>query len=331
MTKTEFRNCINSHFSVVDIIRNFVTDDFEEHQIGNNRRLHPCPLTANENNSFALNRDENGFEVYYIFNSDFYDDKYSTVPISGTAYDLLRGLYPKDNEMELIFKLAARKHKSDVKLPRFKKAIENVPMEFVNQDILDDLQVEYVNQIMANPHILDYLIEERKFDIETIEHFGIGYDNNKNVYTYPCFVDGMVKHFRYKNKNITYSLSNNSGGYWFFNEDALGLDNDTILFVEGEHDVMMIWQKLKIEAVAICGKISESTLRFSKIKGLRNKNIYLAFDNDKAGREYTDFFQHMFSMNNVVKIVDYEGKDPDECLKNGGKFNLELKNILQRA
>jgi len=100
------------------------------------------------------------------------------------------------------------------------------------------------------------------------------------------------------------------------------LDNDTILFVEGEHDVMMIWQRLKIEAVAICGKISESTLRFSKIKNLRNKNIYLVFDNDKVGREYTDFFQKMFSESNVVKVVDYEGKDPDECLKNGGRFGL---------
>ena len=151
MTKTEFRNCINSHFSVVDIIRNFVTDDFEEHQIGNNRRLHPCPLTANENNSFALNRDENGFEVYYIFNSDFYDDKYSTVPISGTAYDLLRGLYPKDNEMELIFKLAARKHKSDIRLPRLKKTAEKVPMEFVNQNILDDLQIRYTQTLKTAP------------------------------------------------------------------------------------------------------------------------------------------------------------------------------------
>ncbi len=322
MTKTEFRNCINSHFSVVDIIRNFVTDDFEEHHIGNNRRLHPCPLTANENNSFALNRDENGFEVYYMFNSDFYDERHSTVPISGTAYDLLRGLFPKDNEMELIFKLAERKHKSDVRLPRYKKAIEKVPMEFVNQDTLDDLQIRYIAQLKANPCLLDYLIEEREFDIETIDHFGIGYDNAKNVYTYPCFVDGKVKHFRYKNKNITYSLPNNSGGYWFFNEDVINNNNDTILFVEGEHDVMMIWQLLKIEVVAICGKISESTLRFSKISDLHDKTIYLAFDNDKTGREYTDFFQNVFSANNVVKIVEYEGKDPDECLKNGGEFEL---------
>ena len=161
MTKTEFRNCINSHFSVVDIIRNFVTDDFEEHHIGNNnRRLHPCPLTNNENNSFALNRDENGFEVYYMFNSDFYDDRFSTIPISGTAYDLLCGLFPKDNEMELIVKLAERKHKSDVKLPVMKKAVEKVPMEFVNQDILDDLQIKYVQQLKANPHVLDYLITD---------------------------------------------------------------------------------------------------------------------------------------------------------------------------
>ncbi len=99
----------------------------------------------------------------------------------------------------------------------------------------------------------------------------------KNVYTYPCFIDGVVKHFRYKNKNITYSLSNNSGGYWYFNEDAINNNNDTILFVEGEHDVMMIWQILKIEAVEICGKISESTMRFSKIKNLHDKTIHLAF------------------------------------------------------
>ncbi|KKL59228.1 hypothetical protein LCGC14_2217430 [marine sediment metagenome] len=179
MTKTEFRNCINSHFSVVDIIRNFVTDDFEEHQIGNNRRLHPCPLNANENNSFALKRDENGFEVYYMFNSDFYDERFSTIPISGTAYDLLRGIFPKDNEMELIFKLAARKHKSDIRLPRLKKTAEKVPMEFVNQNILDDLQIRYTQTLKTAPQNLDYLIEERWFEIETIDHFGIGYDDVK--------------------------------------------------------------------------------------------------------------------------------------------------------
>jgi len=63
-------------------------------------------------------------------------------------------------------------------------------------------------------------------------------------------------------------------------------------------------------------------MRFRKIKGLHDKNIYLAFDNDKTGREYTDFFQNVFSENNVVKVVDYEGKDPDECIKNGGRFVL---------
>jgi hypothetical protein len=33
-------------------------------------------------------------------------------------------------------------------------------------------------------------------------------------------------------------------------------------------------------------------------------------------------FENGFSANNVVKIVEYEGNDPDECLKKGSRFEL---------
>ena len=42
----------------------------------------------------------------------------------------------------MIVKLAETNHKSDVKLPIMKKAVEKVPMEFLNQEVLNDMQIK---------------------------------------------------------------------------------------------------------------------------------------------------------------------------------------------
>lgn len=317
MNLNTYKNIINQRFSIIDIIKNYITNKFEEKQIGDSIRLHPCPFTNNEHNSFSLKRYDNGFEVYYMFNTEFIDKRFKDIPESGTAYDMLKGLFPDLTEIELLFKL--KPGKAQIKYRNTLKPKQSKKLEFVSQEELNLLQNNYTQQMLDYPECLNYLIDVRKFNLETIDHFKIGYDHEKKVYTYPCIINNQIKHFRYKNKDKAYHLKNNSGGYWFFNEDTL--KDDDIMFVEGEHDVMMIWQECDgFNAVAICGKITDKTSKFQKIKDLKNKRIYLAFDNDEQGKKYTEFFKGYFSQNNEVTILNYKGKDPDECLKNG--YNL---------
>lgn len=171
---------------------------------------------------------------------------------------------------------------------------------------------------------LKYLKEIRELDEATINHFEIGYDETKTVYTYPYIEDGKLVHFKYKYKNKVWHLSGNSGGDYLFN--SRGLNQSTVLFVEGEHDVCSIWQHYRVEAVGIGGKLGERSVKHTKIvEACRGKNVWLCFDDDDAGRKYTsDFIRWLSEVALEVREIGHtgEGKDPDEWLRSGGELLL---------
>ena len=80
MTENSLKAKINSRYSVIDIIQFFVTTEFEVKKVGKSFRINPCPFTGNEKNSFALQRYDDGFEVYYMFSTDFIDEAYELAP-----------------------------------------------------------------------------------------------------------------------------------------------------------------------------------------------------------------------------------------------------------
>ena len=135
---------------------------------------------------------------------------------------------------------------------------------------------------------------------------------NHNAYCYPVYVDGKIRNIKTKGIQCCYLGKKYIGTNYarFFNYSAL--QNETIIIVEGENDAMRLWEMGYKNVVATFGNLGAKQIEH--IKGAKKiKNIFLCFDNDDAGRKYTVRFIKALSRvsSKVVKIIPYEGKDPD--------------------
>jgi 5S rRNA maturation endonuclease (ribonuclease M5) len=310
------KDSINRRWKIEDLIYKLLPDnDYEALHLSGSLRINPCPFTGSMKNALSIYEDE--IDRYTLWSSNRlpgFDD----LPEHGTAADILCCI--SKSEREIIDLCIRKKTKAITREVIQKERIE----EHVSQDVLDELQEGYQKDLLDNH--LWFLTEIRKLSVEAIDHFGLGFDNQSKAYSYPYFLDGKIKHFKYKMKykgrDFTSALAHNSGGSYFYNEDALA--QKKIIFVEGEHDVISIWQKYGFESVGIGGNFKDRCARWSKMKMLTNRTIYLAFDKDEAGENYTQLFlQELDSSNIVIQLgFEGEGKDPDEIIKNGGRLLL---------
>lgn len=319
----EHKNMINRKVNIEQAINRFITDDYEVEVFSDGwKRLNPCPFTSSTKNAFSLIEDEEtGFQHYYTFSNNYNSEKYKNLPNSGTAADIVALFIDNNIDFWKFIKEVRGNKTIDYKRgnKNISKQIKSKKESIYTQKDLDKIQEKYLSQRTDQNSL--YLYEERGYKEETLQHFQIGWDEDRKVYTYPSIVDGKIKHFRYKNKNVVYMLGNNNGGRWMFNEDAL--KENKVIFVEGEHDAMTIWQEMKAPVVAICGKFGERSEKHKVLKEkLKNKRIYLAFDNDEAGEEYRQYFIEHYSEDNEILTLKYEGKDPDDALKNGEKLHI---------
>lgn len=89
------------------------------------------------------------------------------------------------------------------------------------------------------------------------------------------------------------------------------LNNDSVILVEGENDLMRLWELGHKNVIATLGGPSSELIDAIK-KSKKIKTIYSCFDNDTAGEEYTLKLSKAF-VNTQKKVykVAYDGKDPD--------------------
>ena len=308
---------VNKRFSVMDVIERFFPNDYQASPESNGWvHYNPCPFTCSSHFAFCVHTDDSGFQVYQLKSTNFERDEYNELPESGTAAHILSVLFK--NENELLRLLIGQDVK--IKPPQQKSRIATKP-EKKHQPLEELERLQYYYRKAIENHT-DYLTRVRKFSRETIEHFMIGYRSYDDVFTYPYILDGKIRHFKYKNAGKVYQMKDNSGGDYLFNADAL--KQDRILFVEGEHDVMMVWQKYGIEAVGLGGNFGMFSEKYNQIvEACEGKTVLLCFDNDDAGLDYNDDFQ-LWLVNVAKEVIEVghtgEGKDPDEWIKSGGEL-----------
>jgi DNA primase len=308
---------INKRFSVIDVIDRFFPNDYEQSPESNGWvHYNPCPFTGSMHFAFCVHTDDSGFQIYQLKSSNFERDEFDQLPESGTAAHILSILFKSENELLKLLIGQEVKINPSIQKPRIatKPEKKHQPLEE-----LERLQYYYRKAIENNA---DYLTRVRKFSLETIEHFKIGYRSYDDVFTYPYILDGRIKHFKYKNAGKVFQMKDNSGGDYLFNADAL--KQDRILIVEGEHDVMMVWQKYGIEAVGLGGNFGMFSEKYNQIvEASQDKTVLLCFDDDDAGKDYTDDFQ-LWLANIAKEVIEVghtgEGKDPDEWIKSGGEL-----------
>lgn len=188
--------------------------------------------------------------------------------------------------------------------------------------------------LLGNQTAMDYLRVTRNLTEDTIKHFGLGYDSEKNAIAIPVYKRGELVNIKYrfldpepgKPKYI------NDGGTetWLFNDEGIdeGVKKGGILIVEGEFDCMSTWQAgLKNVVSPASGKDSYGVW----IELIDNiPKVYICYDNDKPGREAAMKFADRLGFEKCFEVgYPSDVKDANEYFK---KFNsADYRELLKAA
>jgi 5S rRNA maturation endonuclease (ribonuclease M5) len=161
----------------------------------------------------------------------------------------------------------------------------------------------------------------RGFTIETLKHFRLGVTDDHWVII-PFFMEGKLKGYQKRVDFPDRIVINNED----FNKQEylynLDFSYDYVIAVEGYSDVMRLFQ-FGYNATGVLGA-GVSTWQASQIR--KFKRVYLAFDNDEAGRRATEMCYHLIKHHTEVLIIPYLTKDPGEC-----KSRRQWKKYFEQA
>lgn len=172
-------------------------------------------------------------------------------------------------------------------------------------------------RLMDSPEYLTWLTEQRKISIEAIKKFKVGCfvgDDSKINYSFPYFDAHAVANIKYRtaDKKIYFKKG---GTEFLFNKNVLRTA-DAVLVVEGEMDCLAAYSyKLKIPSVSV--GLGAGSFKLGWKDDFANaRQIYIAFDNDGAGRSGALKLAEALGADKC-RIVRLPLKDMNDCLIQG--------------
>ena len=289
-----------------------------------------CIWHEDKNPSLTIN-DDKGFCFCHACRKggdhfDFIEQRYSVSfrDAAERAASLLGiEFHLEDENPEAARRLAAKK----------KKLIENLSQE----------RDKYAENLLL-PNSINALLQlsDRGIHREAVAEFQIGYAKDgfyKERITLPIYnhkdeIVGFTARATKSNQEPKYK---NSKGSDLFNKTEIVFNesrakkhaksSDSIIFVEGNLDVVSMWQAGIKNAVAIQGTGTPDTSTLLRVtKNI--SNIVLCFDGDQGGRTATERFvasAHKLSLQGHFNILVANlplGMDPDEVIRNEGVSHL---------
>ncbi|PYE21350.1 twinkle protein [Paraburkholderia silvatlantica] len=169
--------------------------------------------------------------------------------------------------------------------------------------------------------VLEYLTQERKLSLETIQAFKVGASKDDDAIIFPFLRDGElvnVKHLALERdpsgKKKTWQAS--GAEPCLFGWHLVSDDCKALLIVEGEIDAMSLYQ-YGFDALSInqgAGNHQWIDQDFERIE--RFQEIFLWFDNDEAGRKGVAEVAARLGLDRC-RVVSYRLKDANEALQQG--------------
>lgn len=155
----------------------------------------------------------------------------------------------------------------------------------------------------------------RGYSKDTLRHFRVGVTTADEIvipyykdFNHPTELLGYQKRWYVKDDR---RVRNNKG----FNkkEYLYNLDDsyEYVVLVEGQSDVWRLYQ----HGYNACAVMGSDLSIWQRDRLTCFKRIYLALDNDPAGRRATEICYHLLKNHADVKLVPYTSKDPGECSK----------------
>ena len=181
----------------------------------------------------------------------------------------------------------------------------------------DRLQ-EMVDSLRDSP-AYTYLVEERGFTDETIEHFRLGYDSKKDAVAIPHFKGGELINIKYRflnPKDIRYTSEPNAEQWLFYDEGIeVGLSKGAIAIAEGEMDCISLWQAGFKNVISPGSGANSYGTWLESIDKI--KQVWIAYDNDEPGQSAARELAERIGMEKCRNVAYPEGvKDANEFIMN---------------
>lgn len=161
-------------------------------------------------------------------------------------------------------------------------------------------------------------LEGRGLAPETISHFRLGYDVVRDAISIPVFKGGELINIKYRFLKPTGAKYGSEKGAetWLYNDEGIahGLRHNKILVVEGEFDLMSVWQAgIKNVVSPASGKNSYGPW-IELLDPI--KEVYIAYDNDRPGRETAKEMAERIGVDKSFEVAYPEGiKDANEYFR----------------
>lgn len=152
----------------------------------------------------------------------------------------------------------------------------------------------------------------RGYKPSTLRHFKLG-ETLDGWMIIPFYWEDSLKGYQ-RRKQIPDRIVQNNPGFnkkeYLYNYDT---SFDYVIVVEGYSDVMRLYEH-GYNATAVLGA-DLSSWQVEKIS--KFPTVFLAFDNDEAGRRATEIAYRLISPHTDVRLIPYTTKDPGECRRRG--------------
>lgn len=205
---------------------------------------------------------------------------------------------------------------------RLMKSINEIPEQRKNFYVLSDRL--YKSLICDQAYdIISGFFSARSISFDAADKFKIGFDSSKSAIAFPYWdnenmsVSGIK--YRYGDGSKRAEPGSLFGLYNV--DDARG--KQIVIVCEGESDTMSMWSNLprksNVGVVGISGAVHDrkSWERWG-LDMMFASRVYLALDNDDAGRKGTQSATDVLGDDKCVIIVPTHGKDISEHFINGG-------------
>lgn len=152
----------------------------------------------------------------------------------------------------------------------------------------------------------------RGYTKECLWYFRVGMTPDNNIlipyygsFKIPVDLVGYQERNYIPDRRVKNSKGFNRKGYLY----NLDYSFEYVILVEGQSDVWRLWQH-GYNACALMG----SDMSDEQVKLLSKfKTVYLALDNDAAGRRGTEIAYHLLKNQCSILLIPYDTKDPGEC------------------
>ena len=185
-------------------------------------------------------------------------------------------------------------------------------------------------RLVESSEYLKWLTEQRRITIDVVKRFKIGCfvdDESKCVYSFPYLDGSYVSNIKYRtiDKKIFFKRG---GTEFLYNKNALR-NADAVLVVEGEMDCLAAYTyNIKLPCVSVgLGAGSHKLSWKDDFAGV--KTIYLAFDNDSAGRSGVMKLAEVLGREKC-RLVRLPLKDLNDCLIQGIESE-DIEACIQRS